>query len=370
MASCIQTIQTLIANGQLLNQPQIYPNTATPVSLTQVSPCVLLLDSSSTQTATFSLSGQSSAGAGAPVNLLLTIYSYANSVATSIGSVNLVTANSSFQKDFGSGMYIFCISSQNAAGYTGTIVGQFQGFPTVASMIAIGSMGDSMSWQLYTPPPTPVACNQPIWFEVVDGELPPGITLIQNGILEGTFPNLDCIDDQNPYSPAVNWFYNAGGSTEPVGRQWRFQVKCWLENYPDVIAYQWFCIRIYNDWDLDRNNFLNQPKVKTVTIAKINVPAPLPSQCEPCDTVTPLPTFETIPALCPTCDVPEGTTVTATSVVIPTQTPEVTLNQRGPNDLDTLFLEWGTIINQENPLFTQPEHGDNMEVTIVFHPTS
>lgn len=365
MASCIQTIQNLIASGQILNQPQIFPNTATPVALTQTSPCILILNSTQTQTATFTISGASTSGAGAPVNLLLTIYSYAGGVATSVGSVNLVSANSSFQKDFGSGTYIFCIASQNAAGYNGTLVGQFKGFPVVASMIAIGSIGDSMKWDLYQPPPTPVACNQPIWFELVEGSLPPGIILQQNGILTGVFPNLDCIDDENPYSPAVNWFYDAGGAIAPVGRQWRFKVKCWLEFYPTVVAYQWFCIRIYNDWSLDRNNFLDQPKTKTVTIAKVVDPDPLPAQCEPCDIATPLPTFEPIPNLCPTCDVPEGTTVTATSVTLPVVEP-VVLNQRGPNDLDTLFLKWGNIINQENPLFTEVAQGENMEVTIVF----
>lgn len=369
MTTCVQAIQSQIAAGTVLALPQIYSNTATPVSLTQTAPCLLLLDSNATQTVTFSLSGASTAGAGSPVNLLLTIYTYAGGVATSVGSVNITNANSSFQKDFANGYYIFCISSQNAAGFNGTLIGTFVGFPTRASMITIGSIGDTMTWDLYQPPPTPSACNQPIWYSLVDGELPPGITLLQNGILEGVFPNLDCVDDEDPYSPAVNWFYNAGGTIAPVGRQWRFQVKCWLEFYPDVVAYQWFCIRIYNDWSLDRNNFVAQPKVKTVTIAKVVDPAPLPIICEPCDTIEPLPVFVPVDPLCPACDVPEGTVVTATSVTLPVETP-IVLNQRGPNDLDTLFLQWGTIINQENPLFTEPSHGDNMEVTIVFHPTS
>lgn len=369
MTSCVQAIQNQISAGTILNLPQIYSNTSTPISLTQTSPQLLLLDSNATQTITFNISGQSTAGAGSPVNLLLTIYSYANGVATSIGSVNLVNANSSFQKDFANGYYIFCISSQNTAGYTGTLVGTFVGFPTRASMSCTMYHGNSMTWNLYQPPPTPVACDQTIWYELVGGELPPGITLLQNGILEGVFPNLDCIDDQNPYSPAVNWFYNAGGSIAPVGRQYRFQVMCYLENFPEVTATQWFCIRIYNDWNLDRNNFLIQPKKKTVTIAKIVDPAPLPVICEPCDTITPLPTFENVPTLCEGCAVPEGTVITDSSVILPVVTPLV-LNQRGPNDLDTLFLQWGTIINQENPLFTEEYVGDTMEITLEFFPAS
>lgn len=369
MTSCVTAIQNQISAGTVLNLPQIYSNTATPVLLTQTTPCLLLLDSNATQTVTFSLSGASSAGAGSPVNLLLTIYTYANGVATSVGSVNLTNANSSFQKDFANGYYIFCIASQNAAGYSGTLIGTFVGFPTRASMTTIGSIGDSMKFDLYQPPPTPVVCNQPIWYEVVDGKLPPGIELLLNGILEGVFPNLDCIDDEDPYSPAVNWFYNAGGSIDPVGRQYRFQVRCWLENYPDVEAFQWFCIRIYNDWSLDRDNFLKQPKTKTVTIARIVDPDPLPEQCEPCDLPgTQLPVFAPIPEACPTCDVPEGTIITAQSVTLPTVVP-VVLNQRGLYDLDTLFLEWGTIANQENPLFTEVYLGDVMEVSIVTHPS-
>lgn len=368
MANCVTTIQALIASSQILNQTQIYSNTVTPIFLTQTSPCILLLESKSTQTITFNISGASTAGAGSPVNLLLTIYSYINGSATSIGSINLLNANSSFQKDFGSGTYIFCIASQNAAGFNGTLVGTFVGFPTVASMATVAYFGTSMQSSLYQPPPAPSVCNQPIWFQLVQGSLPPGITLQLNGVIQGVFPNLDCVDDQNPYSPAVNWFYDAGGAIAPVGRQWRFQVKCWLQFFPDVVAYQWFCIRIYNDWSLDRNNFLAQPKVKTVTIAKIVDPAPLPELCQPCNVVEPIPVFATIPDLCPTCDTPTGTVVTATTVVPPDQA--IVLNQRAPNDLDALFLQWGTIINQENPLFTQPYQGDSMEVTIVFHPAT
>jgi hypothetical protein len=369
MASCTTTIQNLIASGQILNQTQIYPNTLTSISLTQTAPQILLLESKSTQTITFNISGASSAGAGSPVNLLLTIYSYIGGVVTSVGSVNLTNANSSFQKDFGSGYYIFCIASQNTAGFKGTLIGSFVGFPTVASMITTAYFGSSMAFTLYQKPPAPAVCSQPIWFEVVDGKLPPGIELIQNGILEGVFPNLDCVDDEDPYSPAVNWFYEQGGSTLPVGRQWRFQVKIYLENFPDVTAYQWFCIRIYNDWSLDRNNFAAQPKTKTVTIAKVNLPTPIPVICEPCDTITPLPVFAPVDPLCPECAVPEGTIITAESVILPVAA-EVILNQRGANDLDTLFLEWGTIVNQENPLFTEPMHGEYMEVSIDFHTAS
>jgi hypothetical protein len=369
MASCTSTIQSLIASGQILNQTQVYPNTQTPVVLTQTQPCILLLDSKATQTVTFNISGASTAGAGYPVNLLLTIYSYVSGVATNIGSINLVNANSSFQKDFGSGYYILCISTLNTAGYSGSLIGHFVGFPTVASMITTGYFGSAMSFNLYQKPPAPAVCNQPIWFKVVDGELPPGIMLIKNGILEGVFPNLDCIDNQDPYSPAVNWFYQQGGTVLPVGRQWRFKVRAWLEFFPDVMSEQWFCLRIYNDWSLDRDNFLKQPKVKQVTIARINKPDPLPSMCEPCIVPDTDVVYEDVPEICATCDTPSGTVITATSVVLPVPV-EVVLNERGIMDLDYLFLKWGNIINQENPIFTEPYHGDAMEVTIEFNTAS
>jgi len=369
MATCTNTIQSLIASGSVLTLPQIYSNTATNFNVTPTTPAVLLLQTTASQSISFTVSGSSSAGAGSPVNLTLTIYSYIGGVATSLGSVSIVNANTSFQQDFGSGSYILCISTGNTANFSGYILGTFTGYPTVASMTAPFKVGDRMSFAFYAPPPTPGACKQPIWYELVDGSLPPGITLSVTGLLDGVFPNLDCVQDDNPYSPAMNWFYSQNGTSFPVGRQWRFQVKCWLEAYPTVQALQWFCIRIYNDWSLDRDNFLAQPKEQVVTIQQVTPPIPLPAQCEPCPiTTTPLPVFHPIIDPCPACNVPIGTTITSQSIMLPSA-PAV-LNQRGPNDLDTMFLEWGNTINQENPWFTSALATDSMEVTINVYPAA
>lgn len=365
MTTCVQLIQSNISAGTIMDLPQIYPNTATAVNVTQTQPALFLLESTQSQNAVISLAGQSGAGAGSPVNLTLTIYSYVGSTATALGSINIVTPSTSFTQAFSTGNYLICISSNNAAGYTGTLTGQFAGFPAVARFSPTFSHGDSMLWSLYQPPPPPPTCNQPIWFELVQGELPPNITLLSNGVLSGVFPNLDCVEDVNPYSPAVNWFYTPGNVTNPVGRQWRFQVKCWLQNFPDVIDLRWFCIRIYNDWSLDRDNFLKQPKVKTADVAVINKPAPLPIVCEPCDNTEQLPVFEALPVLCSTCDPTPGTTISAEKITVP-----IVTNQRGPNDFDTLFLEWGNIINQENPIFTSATAGEFMEVSLVTHPAA
>lgn len=364
MTTCVQAIQNQIAAGTVMNLPQIYPNTATAVTVTQTQPALFLLESTQSQNAVISLVGQSGLGAGNPVNLTLTIYSYIGNTATALGSINIVTPSTSFTQAFTSGNYLICIASNNPGGYTGTLTGQFAGFPAIARFAATFSAGESLNAVLYQPPPPPPTCNQPIWFEFVQGELPPNITLLQNGVLEGVFPNLDCITDA-PYSPAVNWFYNPGDAINPVGRQWRFQVKCWLQNFPDVIDLRWFCIRVYNDWSLDRDNFLAQPKQKDVSITKVNKPAPLPLVCVPCENVEPVPSFESLPVLCPTCEPEPGTTITATTI----KSPPV-VNVRGPNDLDTLFLEWGNIINQENPIFTQALQGEFMEVTLDTHPTA
>jgi hypothetical protein len=41
---------------------------------------------------------------------------------------------------------------------------------------------------------------------------------------------------------------------QPWGHQWRFKLKVWMAELPDVTSEQWFCIRIHNNWSWDRDN--------------------------------------------------------------------------------------------------------------------
>lgn len=75
------------------------------------------------------------------------------------------------------------------------------------------------------------------------------------GIISGVLPNMDCVDDNAPFSPSQNWYYNLDENWYPWGRQWRFKIKMWISDYPTAIVEQWFCIRIHNNWSLDRDNF-------------------------------------------------------------------------------------------------------------------
>ena len=108
-------------------------------------------------------------------------------------------------------------------------------------------------------------CNLPLRYEMLEGELPMGLTVNEAGRIRGTICSIDDMLQAPKDSPAFNWFFeNHDGVNQPIGLVFRFKMKVWIlgtdHTDPDFYDERWFCIRLYNNWSFDKINFLRNVK--------------------------------------------------------------------------------------------------------------
>jgi len=317
MATCLQTIADVMAGPGIDSLTVINPNTNTPIVVTPSANQLLLARMQVQQTVTFTVTLSSSIPGS--FNVSLTIYQVVGSTVSSYASINLTTASTTFQKDFQSGTYIFCFHGNNTASYTGNIIGSFISVPSSAILFPVFKVGEKVKADLTIPSP-PRVCSQVMFYEVTAGEVPPGVYLDELGTLRGQLPNLDCMPPDQfgyTYSPSFNWFYERSGISYPLGRQWRFKVKLSLAANPEVFIEDWFCIRVYNNWDFDRDNFIAQAPFDHETEVAEEIPPPvLEPLCEDCPEPEAKKDPVALQQICVPCDSPPETSM-VTLIEIP-----------------------------------------------------
>lgn len=317
MATCIQSINLM---PSYLGLEQILPSTLTPFSFTPTVNKLFRLSTLSPISVLFNISLVPS---GTPVIAAqLAIYKFNGSAATSVlvGTINLNNPTMSFSRDFEFGNYILCFRSLSGS-YSAQVTGFFTTYPTTSFMSVRFSHGENLQRPEMGVPPLPSPCEEPLFYEILDGELPPGLVMNSLGIIEGTLPNLDCIDETKDYSPSINWFYqDSDGVYQPWGLRWRFKVKMFIASMPDVFQEAWFCIKIHNNWSYDRDNFIEQaPFDRTRRIEIVQEPTLLPKNVcyVPCDDDKDTVIFKPQKIQDPGCDTCDGNPVDVILVPIP-----------------------------------------------------
>lgn len=308
MATCTDTVNQILATHQVPSLPVFFANTVNLFNFQAGNNGVYFMDVPIFQSTLFQVS-TSFTGVILP-NFTISIYSVddAFTVATLLGTVNITNVNSSFPKDMTTGKYLFCFNAL-AGSYTGTITPIVTGYSTSAQLSPRAYEGTNFQATIpYIRPPKP--CFETMYFQIVDGSLPPGLQMDGLGRIFGQLPNLDCVHDDDPLSPSVNWFYeNLDGNADPWGRQWRFKVKAWVASYPVTAVEQWMCISVVNNWDFDKNNFASQtPFQHDIEVQTTVAPKTLPLMCTPCSappeaTIPSLASLPVIDPSCPTCTV-------------------------------------------------------------------
>lgn len=140
---------------------------------------------------------------------------------------------------------------------TGTLIGYFTPYSVTAIMVPrayAGEVNESFDLEFFF---ERKKCTIPLEFEIIDGEIPPGLTFDSWGRIFGVLPNMDCVEYNKYISPSQNWYseHPLDETWHPWGRQWRFLVRVWISTRPDVTDERWFCVRIKNNWSWDRDSF-------------------------------------------------------------------------------------------------------------------
>lgn len=275
MATCLESIAAM---GSISNLEEIFPNTITPFSVTAINNKLFRLRSPQFQSVRFVFSL-----AGNFWNTQMTVYSWNGSSASVIGSASLTNASVSVTIDFPVGEYIICLRPGTAQAQSGTLTASFTGYAQTANLMLDMFAGENYSAIVSDPVRPPRECNEALYFEILEGELPPGLQMDYQGTITGLLPNLDCLEDSP--SPAVGWYFTDNdGTTWPWGRQWRFKVKVWVDGLKET-AYDedWFCVKIHNNWTFDLDNFMEQsPFQKVDYIRVVEPPKSIVTECAPC----------------------------------------------------------------------------------------
>lgn len=335
MANCATTIAALVAAGQVNTLAALDHNTLTTLNFTRanckayvlVLPVFTVIDFSVQLTATPSN----------PFTYSIKFYRVVGTVLTETATTNSTDQAAIFSKEFTTGTYVICFQTSSFVDFDGTILALFRGYQRYATFDIELDAGELMTYD-FGRSRAPRDCSAVLHYEILDGSLPPGIRMTGLGQLLGVAPNLDCIEDNALLPPSQNWsFMHNDGAYHPWGRQWRFKVKVMMEGLPDVNAEEWFCIKIYNNWSIDRDNFIAQaPYMIRVDEAVIVDPFKIPKLCpEVVETVAwhpvaipilcesdPRPRFEVvkIEPPCPDCD---GKTEMVEKVAIPYGVPSL-----------------------------------------------
>ena len=303
MPSCVQSIQTKINSGELDTITELTTNTLFPISINFSQKQLFLLNIVQQETAQFTIS---LVAATPPANIGVTvnIYQLVGGVTILLlGTVLITELIKIFQKDFTAGTYIICIGSSSTA-YTGTFIGNFTGYQIYSKLTPRAYTGQALNSFDLEFSYVEKECDKLLYFSVNEGALPEGLQMTLSGDIWGILPNLDCTNDTIDLSPSQNWYFTVNDNWQPWGHQWRFKLRVWIAELPDVIAEQWFCIRIHNNWSWDRDNkppieyeeeiieeIAEEPLVEDICCegeaeAEPFVPQPIPLTLCPCEVET------------------------------------------------------------------------------------
>lgn len=330
MATCAQEIANVIAAGNIAGVDEIFANTRTQFNIGPGQKHLFIFTTTRQETIRF-LTELNPIGPVATIKMTISIFSYNenNGLIIDLGSTLIEELNQEFQKDLAAGTYFICVTNSFSS-FDAYITGLFTGFAPWVKFVIDCREGSFSYAEKLTQTVREKTCSRPIYYEIIEGSLPPGIFMSHAGRLYGTLPNLDCCEENADLSPSSNWFGQLPtGEWHPWGRQWRFKVRITIPGFPTAVAERWFCIRVYNDWDIDKENFAKQiPFTRSYEVIVEPDKVTLENQCRPCppdQKVRDLPPYSPLPCLDCTNDVktdvqmfkiPQDIVVTADNLVV------------------------------------------------------
>ena len=179
----------------------------------------------------------------------VSFYRFRNGVVSNLTTIMLYDWRAKFIQDFTVGDFFIEVETNCVVEISSTA----QNFIQNKTMVINCYYDTQLTIALETKR-RPRNCNEALTYELIEGELPPGITINKDGLLIGVVEELDCIDDT--MSPSFNWYYeNHNGVAQSWGRKWRFKVRVSISTQPDIFTDEWFCLRVFNNWSVDQLSF-------------------------------------------------------------------------------------------------------------------
>lgn len=231
------------------------------------------------------------------INVAFTLYRKDGETFTNLGTSVCDDFYNTFDYDATPAEYYLCITTDWSIDYT--LSGEFTDFP-----VTLFTTMDAYSGE-YTPPvefARPEAiCDSQVFYKIIEGHLPKGLSLDPGGFIMGTPLEQDCEDEAKDLPPSFMWFKDdeETGERVPVSCDYRVVIRAALVEAPETYDDREFVICVHNNWDKDRDAFINSKPYFEHEVYHLkgeepwNVPAPEPQTppelpkldkavCEPC----------------------------------------------------------------------------------------
>lgn len=185
---------------------------------------------------------------GIASNISFTLTIYNETTLAVFGSVQVKDTSISTSFNIAAGRYYVCIRSQVLT-YNIELTPRFISYSKSAIFTPRSYYGASSEGTIVTSRP-PGLCNRRLLYTLIEGELPKGLTLLDNGYISGFLPILD-VDEYNKDLPPSNTWYHQIADSEYVtnwGRAYRFRVHLTLFDDRTTEDIRWFYIAIVNNY--------------------------------------------------------------------------------------------------------------------------
>lgn len=236
MANCQTSIQQAITYTDLessVTYSRVINSTANAVFR-------IVNDASQTVTFTINVTAKSTSS----VNMFFTIY---DTNLNLVRQTQLTNVNNTSQTDLDEGVFYVCV--RNILGtYTVDVMADYIRFSRNTVIPADMYTGAVVDFDIKTQKQA-VECNQPLFYELIEGALPVGLTMLPSGYIAGQLPIIDTTEKVKIAS--ANLFYNENGVYVPIGHPYTFTLKVSLFNDREVFDIAKFNIAIVNDWSLN-----------------------------------------------------------------------------------------------------------------------
>lgn len=275
MATCLTSINEVGEQLIELSSEAVYPAT-----INNTENALFLLSNEMDQSVFFTVRV---IGSVSNISFSLTIYN--TETLVQFGTLSVTQGNISTSFNIKAGTYYVCIRSQILS-YNIELTPKFISYNKTATFNAKSYIGvASETIELKISRPVGV-CRRRLVYTIIEGNLPNGLTMLENGYISGYLPILDT-DNFNYDLPPSNTWYHKIGDDEYVtswGRAYRFRVHLTLYDDRSKEDIRWFYITIINDFSknlalIDKYEMLDderdvtfEEKIKLATV----------SLCPPC----------------------------------------------------------------------------------------
>ena len=209
-----------------------------------------------------------------PIDAELTLYRYDGGTLVELGTSFMQQPYNLFTYDGTPGEYRFCIKSSTPIDYELTV--EFTDYPFTLFPEVDNYHGSYMPAFEFDRPS--YQCDSTVYYELVEGELPDGLYISSSGFIYGIPTELDCQTLEDDL-PSFTFFESSpdDGEQARISSSYDFPVviRAALVDDPGTYADRDFIICVRNNWDMDRDAFIeNLPNLEVNRFTDVEVRGP------------------------------------------------------------------------------------------------